>query len=396
MELVIIHENLIIFKKSYFTIMIRNVLLLLVLVIFSNKSHSQDFVNSDLDGSASIISLLPTSWQFIPYTDPLSLANTANWATPDLTDVNGPSASAGICGNPYSGNTLLSGLILTSQSNSFHEGIKQNVGNFIVNKSYTIDFHQAVVKQSNCLDESGSWAVYIDNTLAGVSSPTTSILAYNDKALIWEDRSITFIATSTAHTIKFLPFDDDANTTSSFTDITGALRMGIDAIYIDKCILPSYFGYDTTICQGDDIILVGKGLNTSTYLWQDGSSDSTLNVDQEGTYWVTVTDVSCSVTDTFNVFIDEIECAAVLELPNIFTPNGDGFNDFLNPLLTEGIISLETTIYSRWGNKVFETNNLLIQWDGQDVADGVYFWVATYTDIHGDVYRENGSVGVYK
>lgn len=47
-------------------------------------------------------------------------------------------------------------------------------------------------------------------------------------------------------------------------------------------------------------------------------------------------------------------------MPNIFTPNNDGINDLFVPVISIGIVSMNTTIYNRWGNKIFETTELQI------------------------------------
>ena len=60
------------------------------------------------------------------------------------------------------------------------------------------------------------------------------------------------------------------------------------------------------------------------------------------------------------------------ELPNVFTPNGDGKNEKFEPFRCPQFVeSVDFTVYNRWGRKVFETDkNILIQWDGRTAADG--------------------------
>ena len=75
------------------------------------------------------------------------------------------------------------------------------------------------------------------------------------------------------------------------------------------------------------------------------------------------------------------------ELPNIFTPGEDNFNDSFVPFPYRYIQSINLTIYSRWGNIVFETTDPVINWDGtnQDsklmCSDGVYFYVCEVNEI---------------
>jgi len=56
-------------------------------------------------------------------------------------------------------------------------------------------------------------------------------------------------------------------------------------------------GNDTTLCQGQSLVLDATTPNAN-YLWQDNSTNPTLNVNQQGTYWVQVSDACGSVTDT--------------------------------------------------------------------------------------------------
>jgi gliding motility-associated-like protein len=59
-------------------------------------------------------------------------------------------------------------------------------------------------------------------------------------------------------------------------------------------------------------------------------------------------------------------------IPNIFTPNGDGVNEVFfirnKPDATEVIVS------NRWGKQVYASKNYQNDWDGGDIADGVYYY----------------------
>ena len=62
-------------------------------------------------------------------------------------------------------------------------------------------------------------------------------------------------------------------------------------------------------------------------------------------------------------------------LCDIITRNGDGFNDFLEIKNLELYDNTTLTIYNRWGAVVYKVNNYQNDWDGGNVADGVYFYV---------------------
>ena len=73
----------------------------------------------------------------------------------------------------------------------------------------------------------------------------------------------------------------------------------------------------------------------------------------------------------------------VYELPNVFTPNGDGFNDIFVPMriTPELITHVEMHIFNRWGRFVYNTEDIFINWDGrvagsgQPCSPGTYFYV---------------------
>lgn len=75
------------------------------------------------------------------------------------------------------------------------------------------------------------------------------------------------------------------------------------------------------------------------------------------------------------------------ELPNVFTPNGDGINDLLRPFPYNLVEKIDLKIFSRWGNTVFETQDPDINWDGKHfktnklVSAGVYYYIC-------DVYEK--------
>lgn len=68
----------------------------------------------------------------------------------------------------------------------------------------------------------------------------------------------------------------------------------------------------------------------------------------------------------------------ILTVPNVFTPNNDNMND-LYTVTGKGVSDYSIVIVNRWGNPVFESDDLNISWDGtfngQKCQDGVYFYV---------------------
>ncbi|MFO7879495.1 MAG: gliding motility-associated C-terminal domain-containing protein, partial [Bacteroidales bacterium] len=85
------------------------------------------------------------------------------------------------------------------------------------------------------------------------------------------------------------------------------------------------------------------------------------------------------------------------EVPNIFTPNGDGQNDFFQ-VEAKTLETFQGKVVNRWGNTIYEWENYEDEeagWDGKlpggsDASSGVYFYIITGTGIDGYEYELTG------
>ena len=115
-----------------------------------------------------------------------------------------------------------------------------------------------------------------------------------------------------------------------------------------------------------------------------------------GTYDVTltVTDIS-DETITWSASI-QVSTAESFEVPNVFTPDGDGINDnFL--IRSNGVTPLDITIMDRGGNIVYRHSSPVINWDGRTpgglrVSAGIYFYVISSPE---PLYNKNGFVHIF-
>ncbi|WP_417600173.1 gliding motility-associated C-terminal domain-containing protein [Owenweeksia hongkongensis] len=151
---------------------------------------------------------------------------------------------------------------------------------------------------------------------------------------------------------------------------------------------------DITFCNDEAAFLSYRASDVSL-LWSTGETSSTIYPTQNGLYWVEVTNVCDTIYE--EAFVDFKNCTCDISLPNVFTPNNDGTNDYFKALeiSTECVINL--SIFNRWGMLVFETTNIDFEWDGGDVADGVYFWVVDYTNSKGSSHsKKKGTVTIIR
>jgi gliding motility-associated-like protein len=123
--------------------------------------------------------------------------------------------------------------------------------------------------------------------------------------------------------------------------------------------------------------------------------DSTYTEDSLYTVCLIVSnDYECYDTMCINIEVFPVPDFIV---PNVFTPNGDGNNDFFF-FPVAGIETLEATVMNRWGNKVFEFTDITDQWDGTNMTsgkmcvDGVYSFVYKAVAFNGTEYVGQGFV----
>jgi len=113
-----------------------------------------------------------------------------------------------------------------------------------------------------------------------------------------------------------------------------------------------------------------KSLHYEELIWDLGDGTILTNEEEfEHVYddkigWVKVCLVAvnepCYDTVCKDIFI---WYKAIIGVPNAFSPNGDGVNDVVR-VEGKGIVKLVFRIYNRWGEKVFESNDKSIGWDG--------------------------------
>lgn len=125
---------------------------------------------------------------------------------------------------------------------------------------------------------------------------------------------------------------------------------------------------------------------TVQFHWPDGSTDSAYRVTQPGVYRVSVTGLCNTVTDSLKVYET---CSLPVYLPNAFSPNGDGVNDYFRVARLNGQPLLSISIYDRFGMIVFNSTNASQGWDGRYRGNpqpaGTYVCIVRYQDLAGRI-----------
>lgn len=157
--------------------------------------------------------------------------------------------------------------------------------------------------------------------------------------------------------------------------------------------LKASFETNNILCPEDSAVFKNKSIgNIVSYNWnfQNGNTSHDQNpfpqkypqLTLEKTYPVSLiieNDLGCFDTTVNNI---RVLLTCYIAVPNAFTPNGDGLNDFLYPLNAYKADNLEFKVYNRLGQLVFQTNDWSQKWDGTVKGEpedaGVYVWTLKY------------------
>ena len=179
-----------------------------------------------------------------------------------------------------------------------------------------------------------------------------------------------------------------------------------DTVYIDNPYVTWSFTNNDTVYNGHDTLI-----EVYSYSWKfDGYEESFTAAEPQvsfteegyGNAWLNVVASDTGCDTTFNAYINVLPVK--LKIPNIFTPNGDGINDYFEigygetgqPINDLNIYfkSHKLTIFNRWGRIVYKSSNYRNDWSGGDLPDGTYFYVL---ECNGEKnsYRYQGAVMIW-
>jgi gliding motility-associated-like protein len=148
--------------------------------------------------------------------------------------------------------------------------------------------------------------------------------------------------------------------------------------------------------QGADFILLDS-VSPATNVTYSHFNNGNIT----GCYAVVAIDSTGNQSEFSNIVCVDNDACSVYALPNVFTPNDDGRNDLFRPFPYTSVEKVQMTIFNRWGNIVYETEDPDINWDGKHYrtnvkcSDGVYFYVCIVHELtlYGVIARElRGSV----
>ncbi|HIP35964.1 MAG TPA: PKD domain-containing protein [Crocinitomix sp.] len=157
--------------------------------------------------------------------------------------------------------------------------------------------------------------------------------------------------------------------------------------------------------ENTEIEFINNSINANTYQWDFGDNSANSGLTNpihtypeigNSVYLVTLVasnDAGCTDTAQQTIYVNDV---IIYYVPNVFTPDGDAFNQTFQPVFTSGYdpYDYHLMIFNRWGELVFESYNADYGWngrygaDGDLVQDGVYVWKINFKETMSDKKHE--------
>ncbi|MCF8247757.1 MAG: gliding motility-associated C-terminal domain-containing protein [Saprospiraceae bacterium] len=158
-----------------------------------------------------------------------------------------------------------------------------------------------------------------------------------------------------------------------------------------------------TILQGQSVPILATYDPSYTYSWSPANwldnadiNDPTSTPDEDVTYILTVTDSNgCVVERTVVIVVLALCEEPYVFIPTGFTPNNDGKNDVFH-VIGNNLAEVHLIVYNRWGEKIFESNDPSVGWDGtykgKLLPPDAYGFYAEVTCLGGLKFFKKGNV----
>ena len=137
-------------------------------------------------------------------------------------------------------------------------------------------------------------------------------------------------------------------------------------------------------CEADSVKLevtaIAANSSMTNYIWNNGTIGKTTSANTPGQYWVEVTNECESAQHRIDLPLAKDEHTDFIYMPNAFSPNGDGNNDYYDasPADDVSVLAFSLQIADRWGNIVFMSSDINTKWDGKYKGSilnaGVFIW----------------------
>lgn len=258
----------------------------------------------------------------------------------------------------------------------------------------SVDSVQITIDPQNTININNLDSICLTDTL-NLSATTTGT-----GTVTWYADAAGTILIGTGNPLPYVPTSGGSITI--YANNVGSCSSEMDTVTVTVNFVDAVINATPVTGSSPLDVFFGNGSTGATnYFWEfgNGATDTifepTHTYTNPGSFTATLVVNKGLCWDTATVIIEVFDESSIL-IPTIFTPNGDGSNDFFK---VDGVNlkHVEGEIYNRWGQKMFAWDSVNGMWDGKtlsgtDAADGTYYFIIRAEGIDGKEYFQKGTL----
>lgn len=257
------------------------------------------------------------------------------------------------------------------------------------------------------LDGCTSDAAFISitvNVLPTVDIPETETICFGDSVLITATNNGFNLLWSNGDTLESSWLTPDVSSTIYITATNPLCGFVMDSIEVTVYELPIVIaGNDTVIGIGGEAILWATG--TNSFVWTPDPSQCVASdcseiyvIPNQATVYI-VDGIDGNSCHNYDTVLVDISGYMDVFVPNIFSPNNDGYNDYL-VVYGPRLFDYKMEIFDRWGKLIYTTDEQKDNWDGKlngnELAPQTFVYIIRGETVLGEKIKRTGNVSIIK
>lgn len=257
------------------------------------------------------------------------------------------------------------------------------------------------ISNTQCVSDTAQVYIQID-TLPILIVTNNPYICLGDSAVLHATGNVQHILWSTGEIGQFI-YVSPPETTLYSVDASNTCGNSTNNILVTINMLPTAIANDAILFLGENPQLHAEGGIYYSWFPDYGlsctdCSDPIVSITEDQSYFVIVTDENgCS--DTTSMVVKVKEDVNTIYIPNAFSPNNDGLNDEFK-VIGNDIKDVDMIIYARSGDKIFESKNMNVGWNGyyngKLMSPLVYVYTINVTMKNGDEKKLKGTITLVK
>jgi gliding motility-associated-like protein len=199
---------------------------------------------------------------------------------------------------------------------------------------------------------------------------------------------------------------DDITYTVTVSDVAGCVDQASVDIVVNEIPIIGFSYILIPDCEGVEVEFTDSSFYADDYDWSFSNGENTDDIEpitlfdygsEASVDLVLTNDYGCSTDSSFTIALNDFNSFYDIHIPNVFTPNGDGQNDYFWVQVPGNLAEcLDLKVYNRWGQMIFKSFGGITSWDGKnsdgdEMPDGTYMYTIEIED-----FKYEGTVTIFR